>query len=156
MGADHTLFSEFAVHMTPMTQTGPPPTGQWARGDMILDVGLDLYVCTQASTAGGLGQPAIWKQVGGGGGPVQYVVENLSAQVNGITFTFTTTQARAAGKLNVFLNGQHLGAPGTLAGGAHVEEINNTTFKIDLVPQLADPDVPGDTKDELHVSYMKP
>jgi len=142
---DHSLFSEFALHLTPMTQSGPPVSGQWGRGDLILDTTLELYACVQASDVQ-VQQPALWKHLsGGGGGTANIAVEDLTSQVDGQTDTFNTSQARVAGTIQAFLNGQDLGTPGNLAQGAHIEETSPTAFKIDYIPQ------PGE---EVHVRYF--
>lgn len=107
---------------------------------MVLDANFDLWVCTTT------GSPGIWKKLsGGGGGGGNFVPEDLTGQVDGITDTFTTGSARQAGTIRVYLNGQDLGTPGTLVAGAHVEETSSTQFKIDLVPQVGE---------ELNVTYF--
>jgi hypothetical protein len=154
MPADPPSHNFWGVNFQPMPQVGPPVTGAWGVGQTILDASYDIYTCIQASDSS-QGIPAIWKQqTSGGAGGQNIVTEDLTSQVNGNTNTFTTAQARVLGTLAVFLNGQHLGTPGTLVGGAHVEEVNNTTFKLDVVPdnQQGDPPV----TEELHVRYNKP
>lgn len=146
MGADHSLYSEFALHLTPMPQVGPPVSGQWARGDVILDTNLDMYGCLQASQGGGQGQPAVWKQLGGGSGSTLIAVEDLSSQIDGQTDTFTTSQAISTNKLSVYRNGQHMGTPGTIPA-AHVEILTPTSFKIEVVPAVGE---------ALHVWYVRP
>ena len=146
MSSDYSLYSEFAVHLTPMPQVGPPTTGQWGRGDVILDVNLDMYGCLQASQGGGGGQPAVWKQLGGGTGSTLVAVEDLTSQIDGITSTFTTTQAISTNKLSVYRNGQHLGTPGTLPAD-QVQILTPTSFQIDQIPAVGE---------QLHVWYVKP
>ena len=129
-------------------------SGQWGVGQTILDSAFDLFTCIQASDVLAA-TPAIWKQqTSGGAGGQNIVTEDLTSQVNGQTNTFTTSQARVLGTIAVFLDGQHLGTPGTLAGGDHVEEINNTTFKIDVVPDNLQGNPPQ--TQEIHVRYNKP
>ena len=112
----------------------------WYQDSMILDLNFDLWICIQT------GSPGLWKKLsGGGGGGAGYTAEDLSSQIDGITFTFTTSSARQAGTLRVYRNGQDLGTPGTLVAGAHVEETSSTQFKIDVVPQVGE---------EIHVTYF--
>jgi hypothetical protein len=106
---------------------------------MIVDANFDLWICIQT------GSPGVWKKLSGGGGGGNFVAEDLTAQVNGTTDTFTTGSARQGGTIRVYLNGQDLGTPGTITAGAHVEELSGTQFKIDLIPMVGE---------EIHVSYF--
>ena len=145
--ADPPILTEFALNATLMPQTGPPLTGQWGRGQVIFDTTGEMYICVQASVGGGLAQPAIWKHLSGGGsGSGNYAVEDLTSQIDGITSTFTSS-TRIIGTISVFRDGQELGKPGTLAGGAQVEELSATSFQIDVVPEIGE---------QLHIRYFAP
>lgn len=145
--ADPPIITEFAVNVTMMPQSGPPTTGQWGKGQLIFDASGEMYICVQASDIQAQ-QPAVWKHLsGGGGGAANIAVEDLTSQVDGQTDTFSTSQARVIGTIQAFLNGQDLGTPGTLAGGAHIEETSDTVFKIDYVPSVGE---------EVHVRYFVP
>lgn len=143
--ADPPTLTEFAVNVTLMPQLGPPPSGQWGRGQVIFDSTGEMYICVQASDV--VQQiPALWKHLsGGGGGTANIAVEDLTSQIDGITYSFSTSQPRVLGTLQVFVNGQDLGTPGTLAGGAHIEETSTTGFNIDSVRAVGE---------ELHVRYF--
>lgn len=145
MPADPPISSEFALLITPLGSAGAPTSGQWARGQMVLDSQFDLYVCTQASDTQAQ-QPALWKKLSGAAPSANFAVEDLTSQIDGITSTFTSG-TRILGTVAVFLNGQHLGTPGLLAQGAHVQEINTTSFQIDVVPSVGE---------ELHIRYFTP
>jgi hypothetical protein len=145
--ADAPIITEFALNATLMPQTGPPLTGQWGRGQAIFDTTGEMYICIQGSVGGGLAQPALWKHLSGGGsGSGNYAVEDLTCQIDGNTSTFTSA-VRTLGTISVFRNGQELGKPGTLAGGAHVEELSTTSFRIDTIPKVGE---------ELHIRYFTP
>lgn len=143
--ADPPISTEFALNVTLMSQVGPPVVGQWGRGQAIFDSTGEMYICTQASDVG-QGQPALWKHLSGGGGTANYATENLTSQIDGNTSTFTSS-TRVPGTVSVFLNGQELGTPGSLTGGAHVEELSPTSFEIDVTPQVGE---------ELHIRYFAP
>ena len=145
MPADPPISSEFALLVTPLSTPGAPSSGQWGRGQLVLDSQFDLYVCIQSSDAG---QPlaALWKKLSGAAPAANYAVENLTSQIDGIVSTFTSG-VRILGTISVFRNGQELGTPGTLAGGAHVQELSTTSFQIDEVPEIGE---------ELHIRYFTP
>jgi hypothetical protein len=146
MPADPPISSEFALLVTPLASAGAPTSGQWARGQMVLDNQFDLYVCTQSSDSV-LQNPALWKKLsGGGGGVANYAVENLTSQIDGQTSTFTSG-IRVLGTISVFLNGQDYGTPGLLQAGAHIQELSTTSFQIDQTPQIGE---------ELHIRYFTP
>jgi len=121
----------------------PPTQGGagrvWSRDTLIIDANWDLWICVTT------GNPGTWKKLSGTGGAASYVAENLTAQVDGLTNTFTTGSARHAGTIRVYNNGQDLGTPGVIATGAEVEEIDPTTFQLSRVPIVGE---------KLHVSYF--
>jgi hypothetical protein len=69
--------------------------------------------------------------------PKSTITEDLTAQVDSVTDTFTVAGGPfIAGSLVVNMNGQDL-QPGTIAGGEDTEELPGlTSFQICLVPQL--------------------
>lgn len=144
--ADPAIPNEFAVNVTLMPQVGPPVSGQWGLGQVIFDSTGEMYICIQASDLGGA-TPAVWKHLSGGGGTPNIVVENLTSQITGSTYSYTTSQDIVAGTLQAFVNGQDLGTPGTIAGGAHLEQTGVKAFDIDVLLGAGE---------ELHVRYFTP
>jgi len=126
--------------MTSFDAAWPPPQGSgrvWRSGTVILDGNYDFWVCVST------GDPGVWKKLSDGASA--FAAEDLTAQIDGNTDTFTTGFARYPGTIRVYLNGLDQGTPGTIASGAHVEELDTTTFQLDVVPPLGC---------ELHVTYF--
>lgn len=123
----------------------PPQQGSrlWLEDTIVIDANWDLWVCTQT------GAPGTWKKLSGGSVASSYVAEDLTTQIDGQTNTFVTTAARQPGTIRVFLNGQDKGTPGSIQTGAEVEEVDPTTFKLDLVPQKL-----NGVTEKLHVTYF--
>lgn len=145
--ADQPRLTPNALLVIPLSGMGFPQSGVWAVGQIICDGNWDLWICIQSSDHSNIFAPisAVWRKLTGTGATISYNAEDLSSQVNGVTNTFTTSLTRQAGTLRVYRNGQDLGTPGTLVGGAEVEEISTTQFRVAVVPAV---------NEKLHVSYF--